>query len=301
LTTVFLPPRIGVDQFGDRFSIQNQDALLRPITNKGLFPDLDGTEVLPNPQNAPILAIEGIDKTEKLAFGDIEKDGTLGALSQRAKLNSPPDVVEDFLLVNDADQTTDEGIEIQEFLSRTPTVDSAAVELDSRTRKLRISVGRYDAGEDLFFRSSQEQLNEFDVTCYQYPIYLTWANSLGQWEYWLFSGEHTDDLNFANVGEAAKNLYEDWDANFVSANKENFISRVDAFLGGIIRSGLLDENQKRGVTMVLASIQVERLQGLENVTVLIEKRRARIWRRGEKLVELSLPFRDTFNLPNIAQ
>lgn len=149
-----------------------------------------------------------------------------------------------------------------------------------------------------FSRTSELQSVEYVTECFNYAIYLTWLNSLGGWEYWLFDGEKDYTIDIEEDIIAKKNLFENWDSDFINEETELFFSSVRAFNEKTIRSGQLTKQQADAIAKIKHSIQVQEIDASDNkVTVLVDKGNIRIRRDGDLFSELSFNIRETSEIP----
>lgn len=112
-----------------------------------------------------------------------------------------------------------------------------------------LSCGYVERLDPVIFTESK--LIELRKGCFKNPVYLTWRNNLGGWDYWLFEWKQTEDISTSDVGEFFKNY--------------NSLSEIKSFGGSIgkdaiptmtLFTDMLNENRKRAISQILYSPKV---------------------------------------------
>ena len=172
------------------------------------------------------------------------------------------------------------------------------ITLNDNTRFLDLRLGVYDQDLLTFSRTSEVQAVEYVDKCNPFGILLTWLNSLGGWEHWLFEGEKDYRIDIDDDIIAEKNLFQDWDTDFINDETGQFFSFVRAFNERTIRTSQLTPTQSDAIAKIKYSIQAQEIDS-DNTkrTVLVDKGGVTIRRDREFFSNISMVIRDTNELP----
>lgn len=173
---------------------------------------------------------------------------------------------------------------------------------------------------DIYLRDSLgNQISEIkriylDTSCSRQDIYLTWLNNLGGWEYWKFTAEKDYNILIEDQETFNKNIFQDWDLNYVDGEDWEAVSMIDAREGLRVRSQLLTLEEVQTIAKIKHSIKVQEItitnQGfpytfpiqfgvgiISKRTVIIEKSDLKIRQDGDKLFSIEFDLRYTDKIP----
>jgi hypothetical protein len=143
------------------------------------------------------------------------------------------------------------------------------------TDEMTMDVGVLNTDTATFTPTSVEQVYKVDRQCVQEGrgIFVTWLNSLGCWEYFLFYGRIIEGVSFDLVQRARRNILENWDINFTSGETDYFFANVEGFEGATVFSQMLDKEMAKSIWNLVPGIQAQKFLGFEDqkITILIDK------------------------------
>jgi len=171
-----------------------------------------------------------------------------------------------------------------------------AINLNPNTQYFTLEVGTYDGVT--FTPTSEEQKVNYNQKCANYEVYLTWLNSFGAWEYWLFTAYKDYGYDISDSKTAKKNTFESWDNNFVNQETEDFYYFIEAKEQQLIRTQWLDEQTALNLSRIKYAIQVQLIK-IDNskVTVLVDKNGGFFKRDNRKGTEFSFTIKGTSTIP----
>jgi hypothetical protein len=141
---------------------------------------------------------------------------------------------------------------------------------------------------DSYYEINEINLTEeitinYDPSCYRYPLYLTWLNSLGGWDYWLFTAKKQYGIEVYDVVIGERNIYQSFPDNFQNQTWEEVIS-LEARERITVRSQPMTQTQQSEVAKIVYSRMVQLMVSEENkYTVLVDKRSLELRTDGDKL------------------
>jgi len=107
------------------------------------------------------------------------------------------------------------------------------------------------------------------LTCYKYYIDLSWLNTLGGWEHWRFTAFKTYGYDISNVQNIKKDIFQNWDTDFIAGETETEHLSLDANERITVRSQLLTIDQINAIARIKHSIKV--IDSATNQTVIVDK------------------------------
>lgn len=130
-------------------------------------------------------------------------------------------------------------------------------------------------------------------------VFLTWLNYLGGWDSWLFTGYQDFNIDFQNVQETKRNIFNIWDNRFVNGNTQTDYVQVQSRQGGIARSQYLSEAEIDAIKWIKQSIKVQELSKTRNCTeatrrtVSVDKSGFTWKKTGRRLREFEVSYKYT--------
>lgn len=132
------------------------------------------------------------------------------------------------------------------------------------------------------------------------PIYLTFLNYLGGFEYFLFSAEKEFDVDVKETGQSTNNLLPNWPNSYGptadTIRKQTFRDSVHKV---IVRSQHLSENQRDVLkyirTSPLVQIVVTRT---DRRTVIVDNDSFKVYDEGDKLFTTQFAITYTDDIPS---
>jgi len=124
------------------------------------------------------------------------------------------------------------------------------------------------------------------------PIYLTWLNDLGGWEYFQFNGRKTYSEEHEGI-EIERNIFNNWPDGFSDGETMADWIRVSSIRSVVVRSGLLTKAQYDAVIKIRKAIRVQQIMSDNSkVTVLVEKNGFEKYTDGDKqyIVEFEIKY-----------
>jgi hypothetical protein len=134
----------------------------------------------------------------------------------------------------------------------------------------------------------------------QQPIYITWLNNLGGFEYFLFTGKNVYQKDIEASGEVKQNIFPSWPKSYGETAdtilKQTFTDVRDAV---VIKSQHLTRNQLTALTQIKASPVVQiMVTRTDRVTVLVDKDNFPVYDEGEDLYTFQFRIRLTNLVPS---
>jgi hypothetical protein len=123
-------------------------------------------------------------------------------------------------------------------------------------------------------------------------INLTWLNSVGGWEYWTFTARHSYGYDSSDIGRIEKDIFQNWDADFISGQSETEVLGKDVRSFITVRSQLLTKSQVDAIAKIRNSIKVQEVRSTGNVTVLVDT--GSFTYRTDKDKTITIEFRITY-------
>jgi len=106
----------------------------------------------------------------------------------------------------------------------------------------------------------------------KFAIHLNWLNTLGGWEHWNFTAFKTFGDDISNVETIKRDIFQNWDTDFIAGLTESEHISLDANETIIVRSQDLTLQQINAIKNIKKSIKVNDETDTANiVTVLVDK------------------------------
>ena len=129
---------------------------------------------------------------------------------------------------------------------------------------------------------SETKTINVDNSCANQEIYLTWLNSLDGWEYWKFTAEKSHNLNIENKETIKRNVFADWDNDFINGDTQNDVISIGAYKEIDVFSQYLTRNEVEAISAIKHSIKVMVLDGVNPpVTVIVDSDSITVFNDGD--------------------
>ena len=131
-------------------------------------------------------------------------------------------------------------------------------------------------------------------------IHLTWLNNLGGFDHWFFEAYHSRGIEFEEAERYKKNVFENWDTNFINGETVESFNRIEAYQNIRVRSQLLTKEQVQGISYVKTSPLVQIFNdtmGNDKTTVVVDKRDFTVYEEEDQLYTIDFSLRFTAMLP----
>lgn len=117
------------------------------------------------------------------------------------------------------------------------------------------------------------------------PIYITWLNPLGGFEYFLFTSEKQYDVDVLESGQTKQNIFPNWPNSYGQTadtiDKQTFTKAKNSIL---VRSQHLTRNQLEAVSFIKVSPVVQIVTSrTDRRTVLVDKDSFKKYDESERL------------------
>lgn len=131
------------------------------------------------------------------------------------------------------------------------------------------------------------------------PIYLTWLNYLGGFEYFLFTAQKDYNINIIDSGTSRKNLLPDWSGSW-GQNADTIDRKVftKAKRSILVRSQHLTANQRDALAYIKVSPVVQIVNSrTDRRTVLVDTDSFKIYGESDDLFTTSFTITFTDEIP----
>lgn len=134
--------------------------------------------------------------------------------------------------------------------------------------------------------------------CSNQNVYLTWLNNLGGFDYWNFTARSEYGSEFGDTETFKKNIFQDWDENFVNGETVESFNKIEAWNNITVRSQLLTREQIDGIANIKYSPLVQQIRDDgSKITVLIDKEDFKIREDHQRLFSIEFKLRYTNKIP----
>lgn len=132
------------------------------------------------------------------------------------------------------------------------------------------------------------------------PIYITWLNYLGGFEYWLFTGKHDHQVDILNSGETTENIFPTWPNSYGSfADTITKQTYVQAKKSIVLRSQHLTKNQALSLSYIKTSPLVQIVYSrADRRTVLVDKNSFMVYSELDKMHKVAFTISYTDDIPS---
>lgn len=132
------------------------------------------------------------------------------------------------------------------------------------------------------------------------PIYLTWLNSKGGFDYFLFYAYHAHQIDVENVGSSIKNILPNWPNSY--DNTADTIDRNtfrDTRKSLILRSQNLSLNQLNALGYIKSSVLVQIMYSRnDRRTVIVDNASLALYDEKQKTFEITFTLSFTDKIPS---
>lgn len=128
---------------------------------------------------------------------------------------------------------------------------------------------------------------EIDSDCANQTIHLTWLNSLGKWEDWIFKAEKDYSIEFGDSQLVKRDIYQDWDNGFINGETEGDVISIESWDKVTVRSQFVTLEQLEVLKEILRSIKVQAYVGDKKQTVIVDRSSKKIRTDGDKLYTIA--------------
>jgi hypothetical protein len=137
--------------------------------------------------------------------------------------------------------------------------------------------------DNLVFEVSEVKQLKLDTSCHKNSIYLSWINSLGNWEYFLFTARKTYEKVVDNVTSTRRNIFANFPDNFISETDQDKI-RIEAYDKVTVRSQYVSKDQLDIISEIITSIRVQAWYSTtDKITVIVDSKKVTKYSDGDKL------------------
>lgn len=131
------------------------------------------------------------------------------------------------------------------------------------------------------------------------PIYLTWLNYLGGFEYFLFIREKDYNINIIDSLQTTQNIFPEWPTSYGltadTIDKDVFTKAKNSI---IVRSQHLTRNQLEALSYIKVSPVVQIINSrTDRRTVLVDKDSFKKYSESEKLFTIQFTINYTDDIP----
>lgn len=131
------------------------------------------------------------------------------------------------------------------------------------------------------------------------PIYLTWLNYLGGFEYFMFTSEKEFQVDIIDTGQTRQNIFPSWPGSWGqfadTIDKKTYTRAKNKIL---VRSQHLTQNQRDALKFIKISPVVQIVTSrTDRRTVLVDSESFKVYDEGEKLFTIQFTITFTDELP----
>lgn len=132
------------------------------------------------------------------------------------------------------------------------------------------------------------------------PIYITWLNYLGGFEYFLFTSEKAYQVDIEDSGTSRNNVLPNWPNSYGKTadtlTKQTFRTSRNKI---VVRSQHLTTNQRDALKYIKTSPVVQIVEGrTDRRTVIVDTDSFQIYDEGDKLFTISFTISYTDEIPS---
>ena len=135
---------------------------------------------------------------------------------------------------------------------------------------------------------------DINQECANQELQLRWLNSVGGWEYWVFTARKTHGFQINDVQTIERDIFEDWDTTFIAGGTESEHLSLKTRETIVVRSQNLTKQQINAIARIKFSLKVEDI--VRNFTVLVDKASFSYRTDQDKLhaIEFNITYPQTF-------
>lgn len=132
------------------------------------------------------------------------------------------------------------------------------------------------------------------------PIYITWLNYLGGFEYFIFTSEKAYQVDIEDSGTLRNNILPNWPNSYGKTadtlNKQTFRKSRNKI---VVRSQHLTTNQRDALKYIKTSPVVQIVEGrTDRRTVIVDTDSFQIYDEGDKLYSITFTISYTDEIPS---
>jgi hypothetical protein len=130
---------------------------------------------------------------------------------------------------------------------------------------------------------SETKTIRIDNECGNSEIYLTWFNSLGGWEQYVFKAKKAYKRTIEGSKSIRRDVFNDWDNSFINGESDFDFTEIDTYKTITVRSQHISLSEKLAVEKIKTSIKVQMLVDDTLTTVRVDKGSFTIYEDVDKL------------------
>jgi hypothetical protein len=134
----------------------------------------------------------------------------------------------------------------------------------------------------------------------QQPIYLTWLNSKGGFEYFFFNSKNGHNVDIENTGVTRNNLLPTWPKSY--GNTADTVNRQtfrDSRKSILLRSQHLSLDQVQALSYIKSSVLVQIVYSRhDRRTVLVDSNSFQVYDETEKVFDIQFTLSFTDEIPS---
>jgi hypothetical protein len=133
------------------------------------------------------------------------------------------------------------------------------------------------------FKISEQLLMDIDNTCTNQSMHLSWLNSLGNWEHFVFTAKKSYEKNIDDFTISSNSILANFPDNFDSETYDDKI-KVDAFDVVTVRSQYVERKQLDIIAEILQSLRVQYWYSFDKkITVIVDSKKVSKYTDGDRL------------------
>ena len=133
------------------------------------------------------------------------------------------------------------------------------------------------------FEISERLPFDIDNTCTNQSMHLSWLNSLGNWEHFVFTAKKSYEKNIDDFTISSNSILANFPDNFDSETYDDKI-KVDAFDVVTVRSQYVERKQLDIIAEILQSLRVQYWYSFDKkITVIVDSKKVSKYTDGDRL------------------
>jgi hypothetical protein len=133
------------------------------------------------------------------------------------------------------------------------------------------------------FQISERLPFDIDNTCTNQSMHLSWLNSLGNWEHFVFTAKKSYEKNIDDFTISSNSILANFPDNFDSETYDDKI-KVDAFDVVTVRSQYVERKQLDIIAEILQSLRVQYWYSFDKkITVILDSKKVSKYTDGDRL------------------
>jgi hypothetical protein len=140
-----------------------------------------------------------------------------------------------------------------------------------------------ELSEVVELKVSEQKTIEINQECAKQSIYLSWINSLGNWEHFLFTARKSYEKKTDNTVTVRRNILANFPNDFTSETQDDKI-RIDSNDIVTVRSQFVTKDRLDVISEIISSIRVQAwISTTEKITVIVDTDSIKKYSDGDKL------------------